>query len=117
MKHSLNVELFIKICEHIATINEKYKGNLYSECFPNNNSIRYSKNVYQSKCRGIEMNLTKEEHEKRLMTAVDLINQKLGKNMVGLARTKGKLRPWESKQNQLSPSYTTEWKDIPNVKC
>jgi len=61
--------------------------------------------------------LTKEEHEKRLMTAVDLINQKLGKNMVGLARTKGKIRPWESKQNKLSPSYTTEWSDIPNVKC
>lgn len=61
--------------------------------------------------------LTKQEHELRLMAAVDMINQKLGRHTIGLARTKLKQKPWESKQNKLSPSYTTDWNDIPNVTC
>ena len=32
-KNNLDVDIFIKICEHIATINEKYKGNFAKKFF------------------------------------------------------------------------------------
>ena len=47
-----------------------------------------------------------------LMTAMDSINRKMGKESIKLA-SEGFTRPWKMKQGNKSPSYTTKWCDIP----
>ena len=47
-----------------------------------------------------------------LMTAMDSINRKMGKESIKLA-SEGFTRPWKMKQGNKSPSYTTKWGDIP----
>ncbi len=50
-----------------------------------------------------------------LMEALDQINARFGrgKARLGLARKGGE---WRMRQENLSPSYTTRWGDIPAVK-
>jgi DNA polymerase V len=47
-----------------------------------------------------------------LMSAMDSINRKMGKESIKLA-SEGFTRPWKMKQGNKSPSYTTKWCDIP----
>lgn len=46
-----------------------------------------------------------------LMAAMDKINRKMGKESIKLA-SEGFKRPWKMRQENKSPSYTTNWKDI-----
>ena len=47
-----------------------------------------------------------------LMTAMDSINRKMGKESIKLA-SEGFTRSWKMRQGNKSPSYTTKWCDIP----
>lgn len=49
-----------------------------------------------------------------LMTAMDSINRKMGKESIKLA-SEGFSRPWKMKQGNKSPSYTTKWGDLPSA--
>ena len=46
----------------------------------------------------------------KLMTVMDGINQKMGKESIKLA-SEGFKRPWKMKQENKSPSYTTKWEE------
>lgn len=46
-----------------------------------------------------------------LMSAMDSINRKMGKESIKLA-SEGFKRPWRMKQGNKSPSYTTKWCDL-----
>lgn len=62
MKSFKNVNDFYKICEHIATFNNLYKGSLYNELFlQSKNNKNIEKYISESQKRGIEFNLTKEQ--------------------------------------------------------
>jgi len=49
-----------------------------------------------------------------LMTTIDQINRKMGKDAIKLA-SEGFRKPWKMKQENKSPSYTTSWDDVPVV--
>jgi DNA polymerase V len=49
-----------------------------------------------------------------LMSAMDSINHKMGKESIKLA-SEGFTRPWKMKQGNKSPSYTTKWGEIPVI--
>jgi DNA polymerase V len=49
-----------------------------------------------------------------LMSTMDSINRKLGKETIKLA-SEGFSRPWKMKQGNKSPSYTTKWEDLPTM--
>ena len=51
----------------------------------------------------------------KVMTVIDSINQKHGKNCVHLAAT-GFNVPWKMKAELCSPLYTTRWSDLPIVR-
>ena len=48
---------------------------------------------------------------KKLMIAIDKINEKIGKNKIKIG-TQGRSNSWKMKQQNLSPCYTTRWSDI-----
>jgi len=54
-------------------------------------------------------------HHKPLMQALDLVNDRYGSNTLhyGLAESGGN---WVSQQNSRSPAYTTNWKNIPEIR-
>lgn len=47
-----------------------------------------------------------------LMSAMDSINRKMGKESIKLA-SEGFRRPWKMRQENKSPAYTTRWSDLP----
>jgi len=49
-----------------------------------------------------------------LMAAIDQINRKMGKDAIKLA-SEGFRKPWKMKQENKSPSYTTNWEDVPTI--
>lgn len=49
-----------------------------------------------------------------LMSTMDSINRKMGKDAIKLA-SEGFKRPWKMKQGNKSPSYTTNWDQIPKM--
>lgn len=49
-----------------------------------------------------------------LMSTMDSINRKMGKESIKLA-SEGFKRPWKMKQENKSPSYTTKWEDVPSM--
>ena len=49
-----------------------------------------------------------------LMTAMDSINKKMGKESIKLA-SEGFKRPWKMKQDSKSPSYTSKWDELITV--
>jgi DNA polymerase V len=51
----------------------------------------------------------------QLMATLDSINKKMGKESIKLA-SEGFRRPWRMKQENKSPSYTTSWADVIQVK-
>ena len=52
----------------------------------------------------------------KLNSAVDLINQAVGRNTVHIG-SQGIARKWQLKQEKLSPCYTTKWDDLLRVGC
>jgi DNA polymerase V len=50
----------------------------------------------------------------KLMTTMDAINKKMGKESIKLA-SEGFKRPWKMKQENKSPSYTTKWDELMRV--
>jgi DNA polymerase V len=46
-----------------------------------------------------------------LMTTMDSINRKMGKESIKLA-SEGFTRPWKMRQDSKSPSYTTKWDEV-----
>ncbi len=53
--------------------------------------------------------------EKKLMEVLDIINTKYGRNTV-YPLSNGVERKWKMRQLKKSPSYTTNWTEIPEVK-
>jgi DNA polymerase V len=51
----------------------------------------------------------------KLMTTLDQINRKMGKEAIKLA-SEGFKRPWKMKQENKSPSYTTKWEELVVVR-
>lgn len=49
-----------------------------------------------------------------LMKAMDSINRKMGKDAIKLA-SEGFKKPWKMKQENKSPSYTTNWDEVQSV--
>lgn len=49
-----------------------------------------------------------------LMSAIDGINRKMGKDAIKLA-SEGFSRPWKMRQENKSPCFTTNWNEIPSV--
>ena len=52
---------------------------------------------------------------KQLMSAIDNINRKMGKESIKLA-SEGFKRPWKMKQENKSPSYTSKWDEVLQVE-
>jgi DNA polymerase V len=50
-----------------------------------------------------------------LMKAMDSINRKMGKESIKLA-SEGFKRPWKMRQENKSPSYTTDWEQVVSVR-
>ncbi len=46
-----------------------------------------------------------------LMSAIDAINRKMGRESIKLA-SEGFKRPWKMKQENKSPNFTTDWNDV-----
>ena len=62
----------------------------------------------------IQLNLFRQKDHlklKKLMTAIDNINTRMGKDMIRFA-AQGFDRKWRLKQERLSPSYTTRFSDM-----
>ena len=59
-------------------------------------------------------NLDRKKHQK-IMSSLDLINNKMGKDKVRLA-VQGHQRKWRLKQERLSPCYSTRIKEALVVK-
>lgn len=55
----------------------------------------------------------------RLMAVIDEVNQRFGREALTLASagTVGSPRQWRTKQERLTPNYTTSWQDIPVAKA
>ena len=65
-----------------------------------------------------QFQLFEEENPKQLalMRSMDFLNKKMGDKKVKLASQNLNLT-WNMRQNHLSPKYTTNFKDILEVKC
>jgi DNA polymerase V len=63
-------------------------------------------------CLFDEINREKHAH---LLSSVDEINERYGRDTVKLA-VLGYKRKWKLRQEQLSPFYTTSWNDIISVR-
>ncbi len=53
--------------------------------------------------------------EQNLMKTIDLIRNKYGRNSIEFAIEKGNGN-WRPRQLHISPKYTTDWKDLPEIK-
>jgi DNA polymerase V len=59
-------------------------------------------------------NMQPNPKSERLMQVMDLINRKMGKESIKVA-SEGFKRPWKMKQENKSPSYTTNWDELLKV--
>lgn len=55
--------------------------------------------------------------DKRLMTALDRINGKWGRQAIQYGMTTAEDKPWMMQQTRKSPAYTTNWHELPVVKA
>ena len=55
------------------------------------------------------------KHSEKLYAAIDNINQQFGKKAI-FHLSEGVKQTWNMKRDHLSPSYTTNWDQIPLVK-
>jgi DNA polymerase V len=51
-----------------------------------------------------------------LMACLDKINNRYGQGTLKLG-AEGKAELWQMKRHFLSPQYTTNWRDIPKIRC
>jgi DNA polymerase V len=58
----------------------------------------------------------KTQHTERLMRVLDAVNAKYGSHTLHLA-AEGCEKPWAMKSQRRSPAYTTNWNEIPLVRC
>ncbi|WP_338139927.1 Y-family DNA polymerase [Roseateles saccharophilus] len=71
----------------------------------------------------LELDLESDEPARdrdRLMTAVDVVNDKFGKGTLRIGSAKPRRSPqglWETKLERRTPAYTTEWNAMPVVRC
>jgi DNA polymerase V len=90
---------------HAGNENMKFKkaGVIVSEFVPEN-------------CK--QFQLFEEENPKHLalMKTIDYLNKKIGDKKVKLASQNLNLT-WNMRQNHLSPKFTTNFKDILEIKC
>ena len=61
-------------------------------------------------------NTTISDKTQTLMTALDLINRRMGKDTLALAGA-GIVKNWHMKRSHKSPCYTTEWKQLAEAHC
>ncbi len=54
--------------------------------------------------------------DKRLMTALDRINGKWGRQTIQYGMTTAENKPWMMQQTRKSPAYTTSWHELPVAK-
>ena len=65
--------------------------------------------------RQMDMFKTKAPQKSKLFQAVDAVNHYLGKGTV-FTLSEGIQRPWQMKREHLTPSYTTRWGELLQVK-
>lgn len=75
---------------------------------------------------GLESNATRQmelfadeagkERDNRVYAAVDALNRKFGRKTI-FNLSEGIQRNWTMKRERLSPAYTSNWRDLPVVKC
>ncbi|MBU0662960.1 MAG: Y-family DNA polymerase [Proteobacteria bacterium] len=53
------------------------------------------------------------KEDKLLMTALDRINSKWGRNTIQYGMTTAEDKPWSMQQRRKSPAYTTNWQELP----
>lgn len=53
--------------------------------------------------------------DKKLMAALDAVNQRFGRGTVRFGAEGGVDAPWRMKHSRRSPRYTTAWEDLPIV--
>ncbi|TAL65037.1 MAG: Y-family DNA polymerase [Legionella sp.] len=56
------------------------------------------------------------QQKEKLLTVLDNINHKYGRHTLRLA-AEGHVKPWAMRVESRSPSYTTQWEDLPRVLC
>ena len=56
-----------------------------------------------------------ESKSSNLMQVIDTINARMGKGTVGSAAA-GIRKPWKMRRERKSPSYTTNWEELPVVQ-
>lgn len=63
MKSNKNIDDFYKICEHLSTYNNLFKGNLNKNLFVKSKEKNYNNYLKESEKRGINFNLSNEEFD------------------------------------------------------
>ncbi|GAB4315487.1 MAG: Y-family DNA polymerase [Candidatus Sumerlaeia bacterium] len=56
------------------------------------------------------------ERRARLMTALDHLNRRWGRDATAFAAA-GIQKPWGTRRLHVSPSYTTDWEQLPKARC
>lgn len=59
----------------------------------------------------------KQQRAKVVMETLDTINRRYGKGTLKLAAEGLKPASWVLRSDYCSPSYTTQWQDLPVVRC
>jgi DNA polymerase V len=57
-----------------------------------------------------------KEKDKKLMSALDAVNNRFGRGTVRFAAEGATDAPWHMKQTRRSPKYTSAWDDLPIVR-
>lgn len=72
--------------------------------------------------QGLQMDLFHQASEEQLaqaerfMSLLEAVNYKYGRHTLYLA-AEGTVKPWAMRTQLRSPSYTTQWQDLPVVRC
>ncbi|MDD4575035.1 MAG: DUF4113 domain-containing protein, partial [Bacteroidales bacterium] len=60
--------------------------------------------------------LDRDRHQK-LATTLDFLNKKMGTDTVFISSQRNRKNNWKNRRELLSPSYTTNWNELPEVKA
>lgn len=100
----VNVALWILKCIYKPNYNYAKAGVMLGELVP---------------AQGVQSDLFSQVQvspkSSKLMLAMDEINKKMGKESIKLA-SESFTRPWKMKQENKSPSYTTDWDNLVKVR-
>lgn len=131
--------VFIRENKHDPNVTQYHHSTLVTLPFASNSALTLSnaaikalKNIYKPgnfvKAGVVVMqiipqdqkqfNLFEEEDSRhdKLMTVIDKLNAKIGERKIRIAN-QDLIKTWKMKQNFLSPNFTTNIKDIIQVKC